>query len=176
MSLYLWELRRREAENSAREPLAQHVTAPTSGKTENITLVIALDSSGDLHTQSLTLPVSGNQQERAEEILRRLLTVYQGKNSPHPLAASAEIRNVYLVQPGLAVMDVNAAFADGQTSGVLAEELTAVSFVQTLAVNAPNLTSVKILVDGKERETLAGHLDLSGIFSTADVSQLANQL
>jgi Sporulation and spore germination len=176
MSLYLWELRRREAANTSREPLPQHVAAPASGKTESVALVIAHDSSGDLHTQSLTLPVSGNQQERAQEILRQLLMVYQAKDSPHPLTANAEIRNVYLVQPDTAVIDVNAAFADGQTSGVLAEELTVVSFVQTLALNTPKITSFKILVDGKERETLAGHVDTSGVYSAADVSQLANQL
>lgn len=176
MSLYLWELRRREAANVPREPLAQHVTAPASGKTESITLVIAHDSSGDLRTQSVTLPVSSDPQERAEEILRRLLAVYQGKDSPHTVTASAEIRNVYLAQSGLAVLDVNGAFADGQTSGILAEELTLVSFVQTLAVNARNITAVKILVDGKERETLAGHADISGVYTTADVAQLASQL
>ena len=176
MSLYLWELRRREAATTQREPLPQHVTAPASGKTESITLVIAHDSSGDLHIQSLTLAVSGNQQERAQEILRQLLTSYQAKASPHPLTANAEIRNVYLVQPDMAVIDVNAAFADGQTSGILAEELTVVSFIQTLSLNAPNISAVKILVDGKERETLAGHVDTSGIYNAADISQIASQL
>jgi hypothetical protein len=89
---------------------------------------------------------------------------------------NAEVRNVYLTQSGTAVVDVNGAFADGQTSGVLAEELTLVSFAQTLAMNAPNISAVKFLVDGQERETLAGPVDISGAFSTADASQLAHQL
>ena len=93
-----------------------------------------------------------------------------------PLTPNAEVRNVYLAQSGIAVVDVNGAFADGQTSGVLAEELTLVSFTQTLALNAPNISAVKFLVDGKERETLAGHVDISGAFSIADASQLAHQL
>ena len=111
-----------------------------------------------------------------QEILRQLLMIYQAKGSPHPLTTNAEVRNVYLTQSGIAVMDVNGAFADGQTSGILAEELTLVSFVQTMTLNAPNITAVKFLVDGKERETLAGHVDISGALSTADASQLANQL
>ena len=176
MSLYLWELRSREAVNTQREALPQHVTAPAAGRTESITLVVAGDDTGRLRKQSLTVPVSDNQQERAQEILRQLLALYQAKNSSHPLTTNAEIRNVYLVQSGVAVVDVNAAFADGQTSGILAEELTIVSFVETLAVNMPNVTGVKIVVDGKERETLAGHVDISGVYNTADVSQLANQL
>ena len=176
MSLYLWQLRRREATNIERQAIGQHVTAPASGPTESISLVVAHDETSDLRTRSITIPVSGNQQERAEDILRLLLSTYQGKDSPHPLTAAAEIRNVYLVQPGLAVVDVNAAFVDSHTSGILAEELTIVSLVQTLALNLPNTTGVKLLVDGKERETLAGHLDLSGVFSTSDISQLARQL
>ena len=176
MSLYLWELRHREAVNTQREPLPQHVAAPATGQTESITLMIAHDDGGELHAQSLTLPVSNNQQERAQEILRQLLTIYQAKGSPHPLTTNAEVRNVYLTQSGIAVVDVNGAFADGQTSGILAEELTMVSFTQTLALNAPNIFAVKFLVDGKERETLAGHVDISSPLSTADASQLAHQL
>lgn len=176
MSLYLWELRGREAVNTLREPLPQHVAAPATGQTESITLMIAHDDGGEIHARSLTLPVSSNQQQRAQEILRQLLTMYQAKGSPHPITMNAEVRNVYLTQSGTAVVDVNGAFADGQTSGVLAEELTLVSFAQTLAMNAPNISAVKFLVDGQERETLAGHVDISGAFSTADASQLAHQL
>jgi hypothetical protein len=35
---------------------------------------------------------------------------------------------------------------------------------------------VKILVDGKERSTLAGHADLSGTYDVSQVSVLAKQL
>ena len=37
------------------------------------------------------------------------------KNAPHHLGAGAEIRSVYLVDPGVAVIDVNSAFADTRT-------------------------------------------------------------
>ncbi len=80
------------------------------------------------------------------------------------------------MDPGLVVVDVNSALADGQTSGVLAEELTVTSFVQTLTANQPGIARVKILVDGKERSTLAGHVDLSGIYDVDQVSSLAKQL
>ncbi|PYV61980.1 MAG: hypothetical protein DMG97_41575, partial [Acidobacteria bacterium] len=75
-----------------------------------------------------------------------------------------------------AVIDMNSALPDGQTSGILAEELTLVSVIQTLSLNVPNLAKVKLLVDGKERETLAGHIDLSGVYDVGEVSQLAQQM
>jgi hypothetical protein len=74
------------------------------------------------------------------------------------------------------VIDVNQPFANGQTSGILAEELTVASMIETLSVNTPGLVRAKILVDGQERETLAGHADLSGFYDVSQVEALAKQL
>jgi hypothetical protein len=56
------------------------------------------------------------------------------------------------------------------------EELTIVSVIQTLAANLPKLTRVKFLVDGKERDTLAGHSDLKSFYDVATVAQIAREL
>ena len=106
----------------------------------------------------------------------RCLSIYLSKDSPHPLAAGAEVRAVYLVTPGVAVIDLNSAFANGHRSGVLEEELTVTSLIQTLVANIPDILRVKILVDGKDRETLAGHADLSDFYDTGAVALLASQL
>ena len=50
------------------------------------------------------------------------------------------------------------------------------SIIQTLSTNIPGLTRVKILVDGKERETLAGHADLSGFYEVSQAAELAREL
>jgi hypothetical protein len=59
---------------------------------------------------------------------------------------------------------------------VLVEELSVVSLVQTLSANIPGITRVKILVEGNERETLAGHADLSNFFDVPAVTQAVAQL
>jgi sporulation and spore germination protein len=178
MSIYVWQLRHREitAPRPARAAPVQHVTPPASGPTERVTVYVAYDNPGELRIQSIAIPLSSGRQRRAEGLLRGLLNIYLDKNSPHPLAAGAEVRDVYLVDPGLAVVDVNSALVDGQTSGVLAEELTVVSMIQTLSANIPGLIRVKVLVDGKERETLAGHADLLGFYDVSQVSELAKEL
>ena len=81
-----------------------------------------------------------------------------------------------LVDPGLAVVDLNTAFASGHRSGILVEELTVVSLVETLTANIPGITRVKILVNGKEQDTLAGHADLSRIYEAASAGDLLNQM
>jgi hypothetical protein len=129
-----------------------------------------------LRAQSISIPASTGRQQRAEELLRGLVELYTGNDSPHPLQAGAEVHDVFLVDPGVAVIDVNSAFVGGQISGILAEELTIASLVQTLATNIPGLTRVKILVDGKERATLAGHADISGFYDVGQITELVNQL
>jgi prepilin-type processing-associated H-X9-DG protein len=176
MAAYVWHLRGREALSPRPARLTQHVGPPPSGPTEKVTVWVAYDSPGDLRPQSISIPLAAGRQQRAEQLIRGLVDIYVEKNSPHPLGSGAEVRGVFLVDPGLAVIDLNAAFADGHTSGLLAEDLTLASVVQTLSANVPGLMRVKILVDGKERETLAGHADLSGFYDVAQVSELAKQL
>ena len=127
---------------------------------------------GLLRAQGASIPLPAGRQERAQELLRALLGLYMDKSSSHPLGPGAEVRDVYLVDPGLAVIDVNDAFSDGHRSGVLVEELTVASMVQTLAANIPGINRVKILVGGKERETLAGHADLSCTYDVSAVQQM----
>lgn len=174
MSLYAWHMRGsvRQTESVSTQPVAP----PVSGPTELVTLYVAYDDVGILRAQSTRIPLPTGRQERAEELLRTLLNIYLDKTSPHLLGTGSEIRDVYLVDPGLAVIDINAAFADGHRSGVLIEELTVASLVQTLSANIPGITRAKILVDGKERDTLAGHLDLTNFYDVSSFSQLTLQL
>ena len=176
MSLYAWHMRGRAATNSAAALDTRPVEAPIAGATEQVTLFVAYDDIGVLHAQSARIPLPSVRQQRAEELLRALLALYLDKASPHPLPQGADVRSVYLVDPGLAVIDINAAFADGHRSGVLSEELTVASLIQTLSANLPGILKVKILVEGKERQTLAGHADLSSFYDVAAVNQLASQL
>jgi Sporulation and spore germination len=74
------------------------------------------------------------------------------------------------------VIDLNSAFADGHRSGVLVEELTVASLIHTISANIPGIVKIKILVDGKERETLAGHASLTSFYDVSAVNQLALEL
>lgn len=176
MGLYIWRMPGRVERNEWSAANTQPVAPPVSGANEQVTLYVAYDDAGVLRPKLVRIPLPAGRQERAAEILRALLTLYVDKFSPHPLGAGSEIRDVYLVNSGLAVIDINPAFADGHRSGVLVEELTVVSLVQTLSANIPGITRVKILVEGKERDTLAGHADLSNFYDASAVTQVVAQL
>jgi len=149
---------------------------PVTDPMERVVLFVAHDEDGSLRPESAQIPMPSGRQQRAEELLRALLSIYLDKTSPHVLGAGADVRSVFLVDPGVAVVDVNSAFADTHRSGVLIEELTVASLIHTISANTPDILKVKILVDGKERDTLAGHADLSSYYDVSAVNQLATQL
>ncbi len=176
MSVYVWHMRSRVRQAETQPEFSHPVAAPVQGPTEQVTLFVAYDDPGALRAQAASIPLPAGRQERAQELLRALLGLYLDKSSSHALGPGSEVREVYLVDPGLAVIDVNDAFADGHRSGVLIEELTVASLVQTLASNIPGINRVKILVGGKDRETLAGHADLSCTYDVSAVSQMVAEM
>ena len=176
LSAYAWHMRKTVAATPAPSTDARLLAPPITGPTERVTLFVAHDEDGSLRPQAAQIPLPSGRQQRAEELLRALVTLYLDKSSPHALGSGADVRSVFLVDPGVAVIDLNAAFADTHRSGVLVEELTVASLIHTISANTPGVLKVKILVDGKERDTLAGHADLSEFYDVTAVNQLATQL
>jgi len=176
MSIYAWNMRKTVAATPATSADTRPLAPPVAGPTEMVALFVAHDEDGTLRPQAAQIPMPSGRQQRAEELLRALLSIYLDKSSPHVLGSGAEVRSVFLVDPGVAVIDVNAAFADTHRSGVLVEELTVASLIHTVSANTPGILRVKILVDGKERDTLAGHADISDFYDVTAVNQLATQL
>ena len=176
LSLYAWHVRKTVVPTPVASLDTTPLAPPVSGPMERVILFIAHDEDGTLRPESAQIPMPSDRQQRAEELLRTLVSRYLEKNSTHRLGAGAEVRSVFLVDPGGAVIDLNSAFADTHRSGVLVEVLTVASLIHTIAANVPGISKVKILIDGKERETLAGHADLSSYYDVSGVHQLVTEL
>jgi sporulation and spore germination protein len=71
------------------------------------------------------------------------------------------LRAIYLnTARGEAYVDLSREAVTAHTGGSLDELLTVYTIVNALTSNLPAVTSVQVLVDGKEIDTLAGHVDL----------------
>ena len=175
MGIYLRHMRRQAGQIESPAATALPVAPPASGPTETVTLYVADDAAGLLRARSAQIPLPGGRQQRAEELLRSLLRIYQQPAAAHPLSPASDIRAIYLVAPGAAVIDLNAAFADQHRSGILPEQLTVNSLVETLGVNVPGIHRVRFLVAGETRDTLAGHADLTESFDVLTVEQAGSQ-
>ena len=70
------------------------------------------------------------------------------------------IRGFYVTPQGDAFVDLSAEAATGHPGGSTAELLTVYALVNAVTANLPAVRRVQILIDGKEADTLAGHVDL----------------
>jgi hypothetical protein len=176
MGALVWRTRRATSPNGSAQTNALAVAPPLTGPTEQVTLYAADDDAGVLRSTTARIPLASDRQRHGEDILRALIKFYSDKSSRHVLGPGSDLRAFYLVDPGLAVIDLNSAFANGHRSGVLVEALTLASLAKTLTANLPDVTRIEFLVDGKPRETLAGHADLSTAYDASSLDQLADQL
>jgi spore germination protein GerM len=97
--------------------------------------------------------------DQAREIVQaQIAAVSEPMVSPIPPAT--KLRAVFLTERGEAFVDLSSELATGHTGGSTDEMLTVYAIVNALTANLPAIKSVQILVNGKQIETLAGHVDL----------------
>ncbi|MCL4846251.1 MAG: GerMN domain-containing protein [Acidobacteria bacterium] len=101
--------------------------------------------------------------ENTAEQARAILTALLGP-APEPLAGplpeGTALRGVYLTDRGEAYVDLSATATTAHRGGSLDELFSVYAVVNTLTTNLPAIGAVQILVDGREVDSLAGHIDL----------------
>jgi len=177
LGFYALHLKRKVARD-AQSAVEQQMTVTPAGNRppEPVTLYVANDSDGTLRKTQVSVALPPERSERDRAVLRTLIAQYLAPSSPHPIGAGSEIRQVYLLGDDTAIVDTNAAFANAHPSGVLAEELTIASVVVTLNANDNKIARVKILVNGQERDTLAGHADLRRFYEASNIGAIVKDM
>jgi hypothetical protein len=173
--VYMIRLTHREQAVVFQGMQAAPVAPPMVGKQERIRVLVAYDDDQALRWRDAEVFMPTDRSLRAREALRAVLSQYMQHPSPHPLGKGTDIKGVYLIGDDTMVVDTTLPFADAHPSGILLEELTITSLIETLTANVPGVVKVKFLVNGQERETLAGHADLMSFYQTADVHELAKE-
>ncbi len=101
-----------------------------------------------------------------EPVLEQARRIIEAQIAPAaaPLAsavpAGTTLRSLYLTNKGEAFVDMSAEMRTKHPGGALGELLTVYTIVNVLTVNLPAIQRVQILIDGREADTLAGHVDL----------------
>ena len=70
------------------------------------------------------------------------------------------LRALFISEGGEAFVDFSREIVSAHTGGTANELLTIYTIVNALTENLPAVRGVQVLVDGKEVDTLAGHVDL----------------
>jgi len=83
------------------------------------------------------------------------------------IPAGTTLRAIFVAER-TAYVDLSGEVTSAHPGGSLNELLTIYTLVQALTTNLPGIAAVQILVDGKEVETLAGHVDIKRPLARAD--------
>jgi spore germination protein GerM len=70
------------------------------------------------------------------------------------------LKAFHLLENGTAYVDLSKEVKENHPGGARSELMTIYSLVNSIVLNLPEVDAVKILVDGQEQTTLAGHMDL----------------
>lgn len=70
------------------------------------------------------------------------------------------LRAFYVTERGDAFVDLSPEASSGHPGGSSSELLTVYAIVNAVTANLPSIQRVQILIDGREADTLAGHVDL----------------
>jgi spore germination protein GerM len=76
------------------------------------------------------------------------------------IPAATVLRAFYVTRQGEAFVDLSAEVVSGHPGGAQNEWLTIQAIVHAVTANLPAVRRVQILVEGREVDTIAGHLDL----------------
>src|SRR5262245_26107644 len=74
--------------------------------------------------------------------------------------AGTTLRALFITENRQAFVDLSRDVIAAHPGGTINELLTVYTIVNAVTANLPAITSVQVLVDGKEVDTLAGHVDL----------------
>ena len=110
-----------------------------------------------LATEGQTIFRSAELANRAKQVLQKVL---EGPKTPGLFASipnDTKLLEVFIDEAGVAYVDFSNPISANHPGGMLNEQATVYSIVNSLTYNLPEIRQVKILVGGAEKETLAGH-------------------
>ena len=157
-------------EQARREVMQEPISTPTDVQVQAQMYWLSASSPGSLEATAIQLPLSADRVERSKQLLIALIAKAPSAES-RTLPAEASLLAFYLQPDGTAIADFSDEISSTMPSGILSEQLAVQSITQTLGANVSGIRQLKILIHGQEAETLAGHLDLYGLFPVASVAQ-----
>jgi Sporulation and spore germination len=150
---------RSQAAKPASVAAAKPAAAPVAERKITATLYFVSDDGLALVGMQREVPLGEPVLEQARRIVEAQL-----QQPPPPLASAVPIgttlRALYITDKAEAFVDLSGEARTKHTGGALDELFTIYAVVNALTVNLPAIERVQILLDGKEVDTLAGHVDL----------------
>jgi hypothetical protein len=111
-----------------------------------------------LTAEEQTIFRSAELANRAKQVLQKVLEGPKKAGMFPSIPKDTKLLEVFIDDAGVAYVDFSDPLSTNHPGGMLNEQATVYSIVNSLTYNLPEIRQVKILIGGAERETLAGHL------------------
>lgn len=161
---YLWYRMAGAPQDASTLRQEGHTDAPAARPDEPYMATLFVPGDGALGTEVVAVRRHPEVQLQAREAVAALLAA--GQRTQSSVLKELQLRALYLDAAWTATVDLSAASPSQKEIRASAEdELLAVyALVNTLTQNFPEVRQVRFLMDGREAQTLAGHIDLSRTF------------
>jgi spore germination protein GerM len=146
-------------ETELSSPKAPSTPRETAG-TRMITLFFLSEDDDLLHPEEREVPAGPTLTDDLETTVVELIKG-SAKDLIPPFPPETKVRQIFVTKDGVAYVDLTKEVMENFAYGSSSEMAAVYALVDTLAVNFKNVKKVSLLIEGGERETLGGHIDLS---------------
>ncbi|MCP2519051.1 GerMN domain-containing protein [Candidatus Aminicenantes bacterium AC-335-A11] len=102
--------------------------------------------------------------QQAKQVILELIKGPENNHLP-TLPPTTKLREIFITNDGTAYIDFSKEIYQQHPGGSEAEIISIYAIVNSLTYNFPQIKRVQILIEGLEKETLNGHIDLTKPFS-----------
>lgn len=124
-----------------------------------VNLYFADEQNVYLRSEQRSVPRPPDPAEFGRVIIESLIKGPRGE-LVRTISEEASLKAFYIAKDGSSYADFTPAIGEKHPGGSSSELMTIYSIVNSLLMNIPEISTVKILIDGQESMTLAGHVDL----------------
>ena len=106
------------------------------------------------------IPLAQGTVAQARALIEAQLTAKPPEGQVSTIPEGTKLLGVYVSDKNEAFVDLDATVRTKHPGGSMNELFTVYTMVNVLTSNIPDIQNVQILIDGREVDTLAGHVDL----------------
>lgn len=142
-----------------KEPVI-NIDIPAPRETRKVMLYFSCPDIMGFVPQILYIETKGNVLDEAKFVVNNLIQGPKEEGLVPTIPHGTKMRELYITE-GVAYPDFSREFVENHWGGTTGEIHTVYSIVNTLTLNFDEIEYVQLLVEGKQIQTLCGHLDLS---------------
>lgn len=139
----------------------QAAPAPSAGlRTVRVTVYYPAAGARGLVAEPREIFETGGPGDRAKQILADLISGPSSGGATRAVPPGTRLRQIFVLEGDTAYVDFSSELSRAMNGGTRQELLTVYSIVDSVALNVPEIRRVGILINGRQVDSLSGHIDL----------------